>query len=157
MKQFCSFSEAIREGLKMRPNQAFFKLSSAANNASCVVGAGFEAMAGRLMSGTEKDRAFRDRFLRDVPYPYLLSTTTPPCGCKEPLEDGSRLKWGGGRLPIGERQTAASIFNVAVHLNNHHQWTRERIADWLELEEERLGFVTLVDTVEERETVSLSR
>jgi hypothetical protein len=31
------------------------------------------------------------------------------------------------------------------HLNDHHGWTREQIADWLYSEEEKLGFVTLVE------------
>lgn len=146
MKHFCSFSEAIREGATMRPAQAYFKLSDAEQNASCVIGAGFEAMAGRTMNGSADDYAFRDNFLRTVPYPYLQNEVTPPCGCTEPLASGSRLKWGGGKLPVGERQTTASIFNIAVHLNNHHQWTREQIADWLETEEEKIGFVTLVES-----------
>lgn len=149
MKQFCSFSEAIREGIKIRPNQAYFKLTSRRLNASCVVGAGLEAIAERLLTGDEDGRAFLNDFLETIPFPYLQSVALPPCGCKEPLPSGSRLKWGGGRLPDEQRQTAATIFNVAVHLNNHHQWTREAIADWLESEEEKLGFVTLIESESE--------
>jgi hypothetical protein len=32
-----------------------------------------------------------------------------------------------------------------MHLNDHHKWTREQIADWLELEEEKLGYVTIAE------------
>lgn len=33
-----------------------------------------------------------------------------------------------------------SIPQVIIHLNDGHQWIREDIADWLELESDRQGF-----------------
>jgi hypothetical protein len=32
-----------------------------------------------------------------------------------------------------------------MDLNDEHKWTREQIADWLEKEEEKLGFITIVE------------
>lgn len=43
------------------------------------------------------------------------------------------------------------IFGVVMHLNDDHKWTREAIADWVESEEEKLGFITLIESVESPE------
>jgi hypothetical protein len=45
---------------------------------------------------------------------------------------------------------------VIFHLNDDHLWTREQIADWLESEEEKLGFITLTETESQTESKVLS-
>jgi hypothetical protein len=61
-------------------------------------------------------------------YPYLKTEILIPCGCSE-LDE------------VCDARPALS--NVTMHLNNKHKWSRERIADWLETEEEKLGYVLL--------------
>ena len=39
----------------------------------------------------------------------------------------------------------ASIAGIVAHLNDNHRWTREEIADWLQSEEDKLGFETVVE------------
>jgi hypothetical protein len=116
MKHFCCFSEAIREGAKLRP-QGFGELH--ANGASCAIGAGREAIYGT----TEGEQEHYDQ-IRAL-FPYLQTRASCPA-C--PL-----------RL---------SLFIVAYHLNDDHRWTREQIADWLQSEEDKLGFVTISETEE---------
>ena len=53
-------------------------------------------------------------------------------------------------------QGARAIRDVTMDLNDHHKWTREQIANWLEQEEEKLGYVTLVEKeAEESELVTV--
>ncbi len=40
----------------------------------------------------------------------------------------------------------AVIDFIIRHLNDQHEWTREQIADWLYAEEEKLGFVTVIES-----------
>lgn len=68
MKHFCSFSEAIREGAKLRP-QGFGELH--ANGKSCAIGAGREAIYGTTESEQEQYDEIRTLF------PYLQ--TLSPC------------------------------------------------------------------------------
>lgn len=119
MKQFCSMSEAIREGAKIRPQGVgtFF-----AAGKTCALGAGAEAIGF-------SERALSMGCFEDLTqlYSYLKSIGTCPVPeCKE-LSSGTII----GR--------------VVTHLNDEHLWTREAIADWLETEEEKLGYVTLVE------------
>lgn len=100
------------------------------------------------------------------------------------FEDGETYAFGAGREAIGGHTLhysevyrlypyldayvadcpacgggAPSLARVMFHLNDDHKWTREAIADWLESEEEKLGFVTLVESeskVEAAESVTVS-
>lgn len=117
-KHFCSFSEAIREGAKIRP-QGFGEL--VVGGKTCAIGAGLEAMGYADIGDSWLDAARK--------YPYLASR----------LADGFPC-------PVSECFCRPEyLYRVVIHLNDHHRWTREAIADWLESEEEKLGFVTLVE------------
>ena len=117
MKLFASFSEAIREGAKLRP-QAFGAYFD--GGTSCAVGAAHEAITGKA----EDSDAVA---LTEGSFPYMQlcnnKATCPQC-----------------TAAIG------SLLSTVTHLNDEHKWTRERIADWLETEEEKLGFVTVVES-----------
>jgi hypothetical protein len=124
-KHFASFSEAIREGAKLRP-QAFDVLFG--NQATCAVGAGLEAMGCEMKEG----------------YGMLNSDVA--------LDTFKYLKAAQVECPVANnicgdhvRQQRALI-DVIFDLNDVHRWTREMIADWVETEEEKLGFVTLVES-----------
>lgn len=65
-------------------------------------------------------------------YPDLLTVTQcPECEFTAPLKDRD----------FGE-------MGVLVHLNDDHQWSRERIAAWLQAEEDKRGYVTITESVE---------
>jgi len=145
MKHFCSFSEAIREGAKIRP-QAFF--GYVRGGGTCALGAGLEAILDRPLSA---DECATKEGLRSIVqaadfwnrYHYLRTETVAPCDCR--VVSGFR-EWGGGD------NTSTRLDNLIVHLNNDHKWTREQIADWLESEEEKLGFVTISESPVEAES-----
>lgn len=142
MKHFCSFSEAIRAGIEMRPNQAFHRYFRDEENATCAMGAGLEAIIERPLTEDDITATGLRRIVLDADMPkcfaYLKYTVAAPCGCSAPR--------GCTSHKTGEIETTLDINNLIVHLNNFHQWSREQIADWLESEEEKLGFVTLVES-----------
>lgn len=118
-KHFCSFSEAIREGAKLRP-QGTGRLFE--RNRSCAIGAGIEALGFK----DKADGMIVGAMFFSPLYPYL-DTTDAAC-------------------PVCS--TVHRLTNQLVHLNDAHYWTRESIADWLESEEEKLGYVTLTEKEE---------
>jgi hypothetical protein len=121
MKLYASFAEAIREGAKIRP-QTFGVMRK--DNASCAFGAGYEAMNGSLENVSTDP-------VEDY-YRYLTNAADCPIeGCDEGCSDQPQLT------------------DIIIHLNDGHQWTREAIADWLETEEEKLGFITVVESENE--------
>jgi hypothetical protein len=96
---------------------------------SCAVGAGVEALGlpfNEMMTPREYLNAFH---FADQAFPYL--NTRVNC-------------------PVSPSEGRQSLLNMIWHLNDDHQWTREQIADWLESEEEKLGYVTLTESVEVR-------
>lgn len=109
-KHFNTFSEAIREGAKLRPQGRgmFFRAGR-----TCAYGAGTEAVTGE---------ANKWEVVWEL-YPYLCATdvTCPKC------------------------EVRGAIQGIIYHLNDDHGWKRERIADWLESEEEKLGYVLLTE------------
>lgn len=115
--QFGSFSDAILHGAKLRP-QGFCALFH--DEKSCAVGAGIEAICGTTIGAndTEVQRQF----------PYLMNEKAmcpacPPSYCPQ-------------RVAV-----------VMSHLNDHHRWARERIAQWLRDEvEDHLGYVTISES-----------
>jgi hypothetical protein len=137
MKHYCTFSEAIREGAKI--GQQAFGVYKSYDGSTCAIGAGLEAILERELTVDEclttsgllsivRTTEFWDH------YAYLRTTADSPCGCAEP----------SGMTDFNHRVIRSnSLDNIVVHLNNDHYWTRERIADWLEAEEEKLGFVLL--------------
>lgn len=117
MKHFCSFGEAMREGAKLAP-QYFGSSVNEERTATCAYGAGVHAIVGTL------DAITFETFDPFGAYPYLL---TLHANC--PADDCD--------------QKRIHLFLMIFHLNDHHQWGREAIADWLEKEEEKIGYVTL--------------
>lgn len=97
-------AEAIREGAKRRPHQAFGEYYKGIGS-SCALGAAYEGVY-RLPSDVNSLHPRRlDRLFE------CLENTLRTCpeGCRK-------------TLPL-----AAMI----VHINDAHQWTREQIADWV--------------------------
>lgn len=133
MKHFCSFSEAIRAGIPLRP-QAFEDPSvRERRNDACVIESGLEAIRGRYRVANSESSY---RFLR-VAFPYL--ETVAPCpACN-----------------IVGYECARQLLSMLWHLNDWHRWTREQIADWLHEREEAIGFVTLIES--ESSSKSLQR
>lgn len=117
MKHFCSFSEAIREGSKLNP-QGFFALEH--QGKTCAIGAALSAIGYADIGEAWPSAAEM--------YPYLSTRAGRDCPVVECEEFHLR------------------IYGVIAHLNDEHRWTREAIADWLEREEEKLGYVTVVES-----------
>jgi hypothetical protein len=100
-------ASAIRAGASRRPEQAFGDYF-VGRRASCALGAAYEGMY-RLAADMSGQRPTKDL----TSFFDCLEGTIRSCpveGCKK-------------RLLL-----AAMI----VHLNDHHSWSREKIADWLE-------------------------
>lgn len=128
-KHFCSFAEAVRSGATLRP-QAFNH--TMLRGRSCVWGAGLEALGLIDEDVFSTNWSLVDR--TEVIYPYLKNRAQcPVTGCDDPLlADVTKL----------------SV--MLIHLNDFHRWSREAIADFLEAEEEKLGFVLISDEVSEQ-------
>lgn len=126
MKHFCSLSEAIREGAKLRP-QAHHGMLLAGG--TCAMGAAAEAIG---FSTREIDYGCYFDLLDLYPYARTTETTCPVVSC--------------GKAWDFDNKSRTYLGQLIVHLNDDHRWTREAIADWLESEEEKLGFVTVVES-----------
>lgn len=135
MKHFCSFSEAIRSGIPMIP-QAFYTYWVRGIGA-CALGTGAIAVNESVPTSRVIDELV-DGALNL--YPYMLQERRD---LRCPLE--SEHACG----PM------VSLKHVVAHLNDNHKWFREDIAAWLEEEEEKIGFVTLIES--ESSSKSLQR
>lgn len=122
-KQYAYFSAAIRDGAKLRP-QAYHEESG---YGSCAIEAGCHAMTGVA------ETAYR---LIERVYPYM-GTALAPCPAISCKSDSWRDWSVPGRV--------GKLTSLCWHLNDYHNWSREHIADWLYAEEEKLGFVTLIE------------
>lgn len=138
MNVYCTWSEAIKAGIAIRPVQAFHKFYDAETGGTCANGAALEAIFGVTFTNdlllerwNEVMAVMRDHYSRSLNHQVEL-----PCDCGQ-LTDVSIEYSVKGRIH--------RLDNIVVHLNNAHRWTREDIADWLESEEEKLGYVTLVE------------
>jgi hypothetical protein len=122
--KYCSLSSAIRAGSALGP-QAFDRWFGK-NGATCALGAARVAEFGLEHEGGIDLGAI---------WPYCITAyaSCPDGGCSE---------YGKVR-----------IFGLVVHLNDFHRWTRDQIADWLESEEEKLGYITLVESEKARTPV----
>jgi hypothetical protein len=98
-------SEAIRLGAMNRP-QAYGSYFEKETNRTCALGAALDAIGLLALSGGDQQLY--------VAFPLLnLQGVPSPCGCVLVIFADTL----GGRI---------------THLNDHHHWTRERIADWVE-------------------------
>lgn len=118
MKRYCTFSEAIREGAKLAP-QIFDILATA--KGTCAIGAGGHAIFESMQMWSIN---LYDYMRDEYPYLYEVVPTCPVSECSYP---------GNGR----------NLENTIIHLNDYHKLSREDIADWLSLEEEKLGYVII--------------
>lgn len=123
-KHYASFSEAIREGAKLRP-QVYHRMTD--RSGTCALGAGYEAVY-RSLHGMDC-----------TPLEFLYSYLKNAGACPVP-HCRAAVKTHGV-----EADAPPSIADLIVHLNDDHKWTREAIADWLEKEEEKIGYVTVID------------
>jgi hypothetical protein len=122
MKHYASFSEAIREGAKLLPQS----MSSVGYpHETCAIEAGVHAIYGTVDS--------EDIYRQSMElYPYL--ETRVECSCH-----------------VGGQSHKVDLQTAIYHLNDIEHWTREMIADWLEEQEEALGFVTVAEAAPEAE------
>jgi hypothetical protein len=97
-------AEAIRHGVLSRPDQAFGNYFEG-RRASCALGAAYEGMY-RL---PREAQDIRPRHLARLFECLEHSVRACPEGCKK-------------RLALGA---------MILHLNDDHQWTREKIAQWV--------------------------
>lgn len=97
-------AQAMLDGIARRPEQSFGEYYRG-RHSSCALGAAYEGLY-RLPRNAD---GIKPRRL-DLLFECLDSEVRvcPACGRK--------------RLPLGA---------IIIHLNDHHQWTRERIAAWL--------------------------
>jgi hypothetical protein len=112
-------SEAMREGAKRRPQgkQFYFKsgdiYSGGEPFSSCALGAAYEGCGG-LASNLAVDVREKIAAVTGVDlHNTIVKIPFPP----EPRTYGGR---------------ADSLFEAITTLNDRFEWTRERIADWLE-------------------------
>jgi len=100
-------ASAIRAGASRRPEQAFGDYFIG-RRASCALGAAYEGMY-RLAADMGGQRPTRDltNFFDCL---EGIVRACPVEGCKKRL----------------------LLSAMIVHLNDHHEWSREQIADWLE-------------------------
>lgn len=111
-------ADAIRVGIQHRPSQAFgdyFK----GRTSSCALGAAYEGIyrMPQDIAGFHPQRL--DRLFECLDF----SIRRCPAGCIK-------------RIPLGA---------LIVHLNDHHQWTREQIADWIQSQVPRVAAPVATD------------
>lgn len=132
-KHFCSLSEAIREGAKLNPQSTRLYIQ-----VGCTCAWGAAVQATRALNGD----------------PLFKGSDSGICDAVEQLERVYRYVKEKARCPACSQ---AKTLNDAVHhLNDRHKWTREAIADWLESEEEKLGYITLTEKEETHETKTIA-
>lgn len=107
-------SEAIRLGAMLRP-QGFIK--TLAHSGSCAMGAAVEATGGSVPATYEDAMA---HLVHRWPFVFAAELVTyPPCGC-------------------GMAGFKSTVRACVLHLNDTHRWTREQIADWVQVIEPTL-------------------
>jgi hypothetical protein len=102
-------SEAIRLGAMIRP-QAFGEYQVMGR--SCALGAAMDALGIPVCDQSDFLDAELDQLF---PTCALKAQCCPVRDCHRELDPPERF-----------------IGSVVIHLNDHHRWTREQIADWVE-------------------------
>lgn len=113
-------SEAIRLGATMRPQSVGHFLDD--DGASCAQGAALDAVGRLSESATECRYAMSELWPWSYYSQHIVGTLK-----------GVTCPDGGGHMC--RYYADDSINGIIAHLNNEHRWTRERIADWVELHE----------------------
>jgi hypothetical protein len=123
MKQYKLLSDAILDGARLRP-QGFDSLVDEAGR-TCALGAAVHAVTGTTNESLS-------------PLPKHLTSfldTSSPC----PIE------------ACHQRHNVLSLGFLITHLNDHHDWTRERIAGFVATVEESLGLCEIISDEPERQ------
>lgn len=107
-------SEAIRDGAKMCPQA--FGTTEDGSGGRCALGAAMLSM-GCLIHKLESH------------FPDLRTTVKNPCEC---VQAGARL------VGLEDIYNDNSLAVVIAHLNDQHKWSREAIAEWVEVAEKQL-------------------
>lgn len=121
--------EAIREGAKLHP-QTFGWLSR--DGGMCALGSGLYTLGFREPADPLEIFDAINHTL-NASYPYMIDHRKVFCP-------------NGNILTCHGEDEHWCLRELVLHLNDTHKWTREAIADWLETEEEKLGYETLVES-----------
>lgn len=123
-------SEAIRKGCLEVPEQAFREYFNNDGSASCALGAAVVGVMGK-QGAFEYDAKNDLMDILDKQFPLLKVKIHPKC----PV-DFCRHKSPGspvlGQLYIPEGESQSDVYDLVNHLNDAHEWERERIADYVE-------------------------
>lgn len=78
-----------------------------------------------------------DMLQKAIPGMSSISTSCPACWDELGPPSGSPEDW---------RRPNIALYNVIIHLNDTHHWSREAVADWLDSKEWDLQFATPEET-----------
>lgn len=107
-------SDAILLGSTMRP-QIHGRLSD--GEGTCALGAAYNAV-GILQALGETDMVAKRKALIESRFPGILCSVRYSCPCE-------------GAARRSECSEPRTLTQTVTHLNDHHFWTRERIASWV--------------------------
>lgn len=131
-------SEAIRQGSALS-SQAFGYFKKG-DGSTCALGsaaeaAGFTFKGEQCVIGIELDEFLRAKF------PALAGHKQVPFTCPD----------------CHEGLISTYFSTIIAHVNDVHKWSREKIADWVEKEEDQLGIPRSVatETVKREELVTV--
>lgn len=113
MKTTMALSHAIRLGAMMKP-QAFGSTVTA-NGDTCARGAALDAIG--LLADTPSKASARWYDVEAWFWTQITDSVCPVANCPSADKSGTVQ------------------YLMAYHLNDYHRWSRERIADWIELHE----------------------
>lgn len=110
-----TLAEAIRKGAEQCPQAfgAWRRVVEGLTVEACVLGAAALAWYGELGDEGTRAKAIEAFPVLTRPWPGEC----PVFGCVDKRGDGILL---------------FTLEQVLIHLNDHHRWSRERIADWVE-------------------------
>ena len=100
-------SEAIRLGAMLKPRQAFGAWLDE-DGGTCAIGAALDAFGALNADGTADEQKWAEA-VKCVRPTTFIPNACPACF-----------------------RTSDRVDDTMRHLNNHHRWTREQIADWVE-------------------------
>jgi uncharacterized C2H2 Zn-finger protein len=104
-------SEAIRLGAMLRPVQEFNVLFDPTSGGTCALGAAAEALG--ILDLTTRNNYIKGKKVPRAWHWIKRFVECPVCG-----------EW------------SQRVDDMIAHVNNQHEWTRERIADWVATMEE---------------------
>lgn len=117
--------DLIRQGCVLLPNQITGEWIEMEAGAACAIGAGAVAYAYEAMNDydirTEGITLPVNAFCREL---GLLAPAVCPlgaeCDCQQYVEPG-----------------VYCMLDISIHLNDHHRWTREQVAAWIDRQQDK--------------------